>query len=202
VVQGSSAAKAWSPLPKNGYYTVQIHDTLYAIAWRYNIAPQDLAQWNLLDPPYLIFPGKKLRLSRPVDAKPPKRVSPHHQPVRWYWPHPGKILADYGAKPGRRSGLEIGGRLGDAIKAAADGVVVYSGSGLPRYGKLIIVKHNDDYFSAYGFNQTLLVQEKQHVKAGQVISHMGRSPQGEVKLHFVVRYLGKAVDTKALMPAK
>ena len=101
-------------------------------------------------------------------------------------------------------GLAIAGKLGDPVYASATGTVVYSGEGLPGYGKLIIVKHNDEYLSVYGHNSTILVKEKQVVQRGQKIAEMGTSGTGAPtpRLHFEIRREGKTVDPEQLLPPR
>ena len=101
-----------------------------------------------------------------------------------------------------RKGVDIGGASGDAVLAAADGKVVYADSGLRGYGKLIILKHNSLYLTAYAHNQTLLVKEDQMVKKGQKIAEMGSTDADRVKLHFEVRKQGKPVDPAKYLPAR
>jgi lipoprotein NlpD len=96
----------------------------------------------------------------------------------------------------------IDGRLGEPVRAAADGRVAYAGSGLIGYGKLIIVKHNDTYLSAYGYNESLLVKEGQTIKKGQRIATMGEGPGREPRLHFEIRRNGEPVNPRQYLPAR
>ncbi|MFN0186511.1 MAG: peptidoglycan DD-metalloendopeptidase family protein [Aquabacterium sp.] len=118
----------------------------------------------------------------------------------WLWPAAGPLLA--GFEEGRSKGLVLGGKAGDAVLAAADGRVVYAGSGLRGYGNLVIVKHNASYLTAYAHNQLLLVKEDQAVKRGQKIAEMGSSDAERVQLHFEIRRQGKPVDPARLLPAR
>ncbi|WP_170113153.1 peptidoglycan DD-metalloendopeptidase family protein [Ahniella affigens] len=119
--------------------------------------------------------------------------------IRWRWPAEGKLIGRFVAGDPTESGIEIGGRLGQAVTASADGEVVYSGNGLLGYGELIIVQHSPDFLSAYGHNQKRLVNEGAKVKAGQAIAEMGR--QGGVDLlHFEIRQSGKPVDPLKFLP--
>ena len=102
----------------------------------------------------------------------------------------------------KNKGLDIAGKLGDPVLAAADGRVVYAGAGLRGYGNLIILKHNNTYLTAYAHNQSLLVREDQAVKQGQKIAEMGSSDADRVKLHFEVRRQGKPVDPLKHLPAR
>ena len=99
-------------------------------------------------------------------------------------------------------GLVIGGKAGDPVLAAADGRVVYAGSGLRGYGNLIILKHNSTYLTAYAHNQTLLVKEEQAVRRGQKIAEMGSTDADSVKLHFEIRKQGKPIDPAKLLPPR
>lgn len=118
----------------------------------------------------------------------------------WAWPATGPVLAQY--DEARTKGLVIGGKAGDAVLAAADGRVVYAGSGLRGYGNLVIVKHNPTYLSAYAHNRSLLVKEDQPVKRGQQIAEMGSTDAERVQLHFEIRKLGKPVDPARLLPPR
>ena len=118
--------------------------------------------------------------------------------VRWMWPAQGKVSAADGGSATK--GIDISGSRGQAVKAAAGGTVVYSGSGLRGYGELIIVQHNDTFLSAYAHNEARLVQEGRHVDAGETIARMGNSDTTDVMLHFEIRRNGKAVDPLQYLP--
>ena len=120
--------------------------------------------------------------------------------VNWAWPATGSIVAPF--DEGKVKGLVLGGRAGDPVSAAADGRVVYAGSGLRGYGNLIILKHNNTYLTAYAHNQTLLVKEDQSVRRGQKIAEMGSTDADAVKLHFEIRKQGKPVDPARLLPPR
>jgi lipoprotein NlpD len=120
--------------------------------------------------------------------------------VNWAWPATGAVTAPF--DEGKAKGLSIGGKAGDPVLAAADGRVVYAGSGLRGYGNLIILKHNNTYLTAYAHNQTLLVKEDQAVRRGQKIAEMGSSDADSVKLHFEIRKQGKPVDPARLLPPR
>jgi lipoprotein NlpD len=116
------------------------------------------------------------------------------------WPANGPLLA--GFADGRSKGLAIGGSAGDPVLAAADGRVVYAGSGLRGYGNLLIVKHNTTYLTAYAHNQTLMVKEDQIVRRGQKIAEMGSSDSDRVELHFEIRKQGQPIDPTRLLPPR
>jgi lipoprotein NlpD len=121
---------------------------------------------------------------------------------QWRWPVKGKIIATFSSRVQGNKGIDIAGRRGTSIKCAANGKVVYAGSALRGYGKLIIIKHNDDYLSAYAHNDKILVKEQQHVKSGDVIAKMGSTAAQRVMLHFEVRFRGKSVDPLKYLPKK
>ena len=121
---------------------------------------------------------------------------------KWRYPSEGNIIEQYSTKKNGNKGLDFGGKAGDPIIAAADGKVVYSGSALRGYGNLVIVKHNDDYLSAYAHNRSINVKEQDWVKAGQVIAEMGDSGTDSVKLHFEIRHRGRSVNPLKYLPKK
>ena len=116
------------------------------------------------------------------------------------WPHPGQVLTGFDET--KNKGLDFAGKAGDPVLAAADGKVVYAGSGLRGYGNLVILKHNNTYLTAYAHNQSLLVKEDQTVQKGQRIAEMGSSDADRVKLHFEIRKQGKPVDPAKLLPSR
>jgi len=120
--------------------------------------------------------------------------------VAFVWPGTGVVIA--GFDEAKNKGLDLGGKAGDPVVAAADGRVVYAGAGLRGYGNLVILKHNNTYLTAYAHNQTLLVKEDQTVRKGQKIAEMGNSDADRVKLHFEIRRQGKPVDPAKYLPAR
>ena len=223
---GSTAPRsASSPVrvsqPKYGAtQVVQKGDTVYRIATTNGITALDLALWNNIPPPYIIHPGQRLRLypggsvatippprtpvkqatSRP--SKPPPSVVAPVASLAWRWPADGALLSTYQSGNPTRQGIDIAGNAGDAVRAAADGTVVYSGSGLVGYGELIIVKHNDQWLSAYGHNRKRLVSEGATVKVGQQIGELGSTGAARNMLHFEIRLNGKPVDPQLYLPRK
>ncbi len=123
-----------------------------------------------------------------------------HRRLRWRWPAEGKVVRTRAALG--TEGIDIYGRLGQAVRASEGGKVVYSGSGLIGYGKLVIIKHDDEYLSAYAHNQTLLVKEGEQVERGQQIARMGQSGTDRVKLHFEIRRDGKPVPPLRYLPSR
>lgn len=161
--------------------------------------------------------------ARPLDAKPlpgaasgasgvngaaplpppvasPSAATRDDDEVTWSWPAAGAVIAPFDDR--KVKGLSIGGKAGDPVLAAADGRVVYAGSGLRGYGNLIILKHNATYLTAYAHNQALLVKEDQSVKRGQKIAEMGSTDSDAVKLHFEIRKLGNPIDPAKLLPPR
>ena len=217
-------ALQWEP----DSYVVREGDTLYSIAFRHGLDHRDVARWNQLGRGSLIYPGQVIRLVPPsggvaTSAKapaqgaarprssgsasssraPPPKPDAAMQPVaRWRWPAAGPVVVGYGDSGGIGEGISIGGKRGDAVFAAAEGRVVYSGSGLIGYGKLIIVKHNDTFLSAYGHNDTLFVDEGDLVKSGQRIAAMGEGPGRRPVLHFEIRLNGEPVDPLSYLPRR
>ena len=282
---------------RGSYYEVQKGDTLYYIAYITNKDVKDLIRYNNLSEPYVIQPGQKLRLWRPVykapayggtgaggvisatknavsvkaataavsSVSPSKSVSnsikrptsqksnsttssavnkldqnkskeylerkqnvnnvvSHTKPSgvkvatnttkvaksktttksskigKWLWPTKGRVIRKFSSGELGNKGIDIAGQRGQSVISTAGGVVVYSGNALRGYGNLIIVKHNDNYLSAYAHNDSLLVREGQSVNAGQKIATMGSSGSNRVKLHFEIRYQGKSVNPQRYLP--
>jgi lipoprotein NlpD len=131
---------------------------------------------------------------------PPAPAKDGDEDLAWVWPAGGAVAT--GFDEGKNKGLAISGKAGDPVLAAADGRVVYAGSGLRGYGNLVIVKHNATYLTAYAHNQTLLVKEDQAVRRGQKIAEMGSSDAERVQLHFEIRRQGKPIDPAKLLPAR
>ena len=137
--------------------------------------------------------------STPINAN---VVAPIASNVAWQWPTSGNIIQGFSNTDGGNKGIDISGSRGQAVKAAASGRVVYAGNALRGYGNLIIIKHNDDFLSAYAHNDKILVTDQQEVKAGQEIAKMGSSGTNNVKLHFEIRYKGKSVDPVRYLPRR
>lgn len=205
--------------------TVRKGDTLYALARIHNITPRDLAAWNGLSEPYTIYPGQRIRLypgggtpgrapTTVVTAPRPGTSTPAPSPapvptntpiknnINWRWPADGALVGRYVAADVTKQGIDIAGTSGQPVRATAPGVVVYSGAGLVGFGELIIIKHNEQWLSAYGHNRKRLVNEGQNVKAGEQIAEMGRTGTTRDMLHFEIRYNGKPVDPQQYLPAR
>ncbi len=203
-------------------YLVQNGDTLYSIAWRFGIDFRSLSRWNRLSDPNLIRVGQRLQLRAPVQprsktpavgrkkssvasnipnrVKKPIPTKSKPRPIKWSWPADGVVQAASSALGTK--GIEISGVRGQSVKAAAGGTVVYSGSGLRGYGQLIIVKHSEDFLSAYAHNKRVLVTEGTAVRPGQQIAEMGDSDAKRVMLHFEIRRDGKAVEPRKYLPQR
>ena len=218
--QGSIANRAPTNIaPNQDKVKARKGDTLYSMSKWYGVSVERLAQLNQLKKPYIIQPGQTIFL-KPLSrsaASSSARVSsasnvttkPQQQKattiswpkkIRWQRPAKGKVIKKFNHKRNDAKGLDIAGKQGDAIVAAADGKVVYSGNGLISYGNLIIVKHNKMYLSAYAYNRKLLVKEGDMVKAGQKIAEMGRKDKLSPRLHFEIRKNGKPVDPMKYLP--
>lgn len=149
-------------------------------------------------PPPAAAPKPSTR--KPVAKAPPATTS---APVaRWQWPAEGRIIKRFDPKHPGKKGIAISGHPGTPVRAAAAGRVVYAGSGLVGYGRLIIIKHNKIYLSAYGHNREILVREGDRVKAGQIIARMGSSGTRRTMLHFEIRRYGKPVDPLRYLPRR
>ena len=206
-LDGCGSSDALSRAPE--YHTVRAGDTLYSIARSYDLDYRQLAQWNRLGDGSMIRPGQRLLLQPPgslpaatqrAGASVP-RVAVVPAP-RWLWPTDGRIYLRYGESPKTASGIRITGRTGQPVRAAAGGEIVYAGSGLASYGQLLIIKHNQSWLSAYGFNSALLVHEGDKVVAGQVVAEMGEDSAGVAVLHFEIRRAGQPVDPVIYLPSR
>ena len=220
---------AQPPSEKISTHRVSAGETLYSIAWRYNFDTDTFAKLNGIGRPYRIKPGQRLALDQKTASrmgiKPSsvlarakekvdgisarasqKRESKPVQTTnmalgKWVWPTRGKLLDKF-SRSSTRKGVGIAGEKGQSIVAANDGQVVYAGDGLPALGKLLIVRHDGDYLSAYAHNDRLLVANGQKVNGGQKIAELGNSGTGTKidQLHFEIRYKGRAVNPLAILP--
>lgn len=196
-----------------GYHIVAPGETLYFIAWRFNMDYQELAQRNELSPPYRLKVGEKIYLrgvapagtkakvhpapsvTKPAKVKPSKTKPATEVRLgtvkHWLRPAHGKVIHGFSTL---NKGIDIAGHEGEPIRATAAGEIVYAGDGLRGYGNLLLIKHNDEYISAYAHNERLLVKEGDIVQAGQDIATMGHTGTNRVMLHFEIRKHGKAVN--------
>ncbi|HWP94311.1 MAG TPA: peptidoglycan DD-metalloendopeptidase family protein [Gammaproteobacteria bacterium] len=211
-------AVRWEP----DLHVVRQGETLYSIAWRYGLDYRALAEWNDIGRDYRIYPGQKLVLVPPAvvpapgggrtagsaasgagqggNASIPSAVPPRE--VTWDWPANGPLLTDFNHASATGKGIDIGGQVGAEVRAAASGKVVYSGSGLIGYGKLIIIDHDGRYLSAYAHNSELYVSEGTQVQRGDRIATMGIGPGNRPMLHFEIRLDGKPVDPLKHLPRR
>ncbi|MBE0612979.1 MAG: peptidoglycan DD-metalloendopeptidase family protein [Burkholderiales bacterium] len=143
-------------------------------------------------------PAAPVAAPKPEPADKPAAAGDEEDKVDWGWPAQGKVVA--GFSEASNKGLDIAGKMGDPVIASAPGRVVYSGSGLRGYGKLVIIKHNKTYLSAYAHNKDILVKEGQSVVKGQKIAEVGNTDSDKPKLHFEIRKLGKPVDPAKYLP--
>jgi lipoprotein NlpD len=209
-------------------HVVMSGETLFAIAFRYDQDYRQLAQLNHLHSPYTLRVGQVIYLNRSMPpvasprAQPVRNSAPHYPthyvpytphtpPVvrstphpqtpqgRWIWPAQGRVVANFAPLQARK-GIDIAGKQGSKIVAASSGVVAYAGSGLPGYGNLIIIKHNDNYLTAYGNNSRNLVREGQRIKAGQTIAEMGMIERRFWGVHFEIRKSGQPVNPLNYLP--
>lgn len=198
-------------------HRVQKGDTLYSIAWLYGLDYKALAAANGIKSPYTILidqkivlrgePKKSVRKKTPQRTKPkPKSrtktpAQPNVDQVVWRWPLKGEVIKEFSLTGKLNKGIDIKGKTGDRVNAAAAGVVVYAGGNLRGYGKLVIVKHNDRFLSAYGNNQDVRVKEGDRVTSGQMLARVGTSGSDIEMLHFEIRLNGKPENPRKYLPA-
>ncbi|KTD48962.1 hypothetical protein Lrub_1313 [Legionella rubrilucens] len=207
-----------------GIHIVRPGETLYAVAFRYDTDFRQLAAYNRLRSPYALRVGQVLRIRKSVytqrskphpyrqttpavkrwqpapDRKkytmPAKRgwfSTPRRYGGAWQWPAQGRIVTGFVPQQGKK-GIDIAGKKGDLVRASANGVVAYAGSGLSGYGNLIIIKHDGQFLTAYGNNLHNRVKEGQRVKAGQIIADMGIIDRKFFGVHFEIRRSGQPVN--------
>jgi len=226
----ATAAAAPKPAAADGFYTVKQGDTLYSIALDNGADYREVAQWNALDDPTKLRIGQVLRV-KPPDARAEQRsgvvVSPAKgagkvearaidspasparetpvaaaaaaEGVDFIWPAKGKVLAGF-AEP-RSKGIDIDGKIGDPVVAAAAGRVTYIGTGIPGMGKLVVIKHDNGFITVYAHNKDIVVKEQQAVARGQKIAELGNTDADRPKLHFQIRKGSAAVDPMRYLPA-
>ncbi len=233
-----SGCASLPPVAMPDTYEVKRGDTLYSISRRYSLDYVQVAAWNKLKSPDIIYAGQNIRLEptpsgstlvhipkrpAPQSAAVPKRqskkkpqglaivkTSSKHsnkirstsssKQIRWSWPIKGKVVQRYSPNSPGRKGIQIRGTLGQPIKAASTGQVVYSGSGLPGYGRLIIVKHSNSLLSAYGYLGKILVNEGDQVESGQKIAELGPNTENFPVLHFEIRQHGDPINPLRVLP--
>jgi lipoprotein NlpD len=197
-----------------GTHVVRSGETLYAIAFGYDTDYRQLARLNHLNPPYKLRVGQVLNVrglgrrnvikhrpnQRPVyTARKPKAqtartpIFSSHFVSGWQWPVKGRVVTSFIPEQGKK-GINIASNKGEKVHAALSGVVAYAGSGLAGYGNLIIIKHNNQYLTAYGNSVRNLVSEGQQVKAGQIIAEVGIIDRAYWGVHFEIRKMGVPVN--------
>ncbi|WP_018936171.1 peptidoglycan DD-metalloendopeptidase family protein [Thioalkalivibrio sp. ALJ24] len=207
-------------------HTVSSGETLYSIAREYGLEWRELAERNAIGAPYVIRPGQNLRLTGPARSSPPAGGGTAQRPESetpssgeaspepsdpapepppesagdWVWPADGEVVSEFSDSGSARRGLGIGGERGDPVRAARGGEVVYAGSGLVGYGRMIIVRHDERFLSAYGHNDELLVEEGDTVEGGDDIARLGASGTDRPMLHFEIRLDGSPVDPQTYLP--
>ena len=200
-------------------------DNLYSISFLAGENYLDVAAWNNMDPEETIYPGQVIKLypkegTTSIPSKRPAATSSADVPIEqsadennqqiivgstqvsssgWIWPAQGKLVATY-SQSQRRNGIQIAGENGAPIRVSANGRVVYSGTGLIGYGRIIIVKHSERLLSVYAHNSRVVVKEGDTVSQGQKIAEMGSTDTNRVKLHFEIRQDGKPVDPLRFLP--
>jgi lipoprotein NlpD len=212
---------AWKQLRASAY-RVQRGDTLYSVAFAFGLDYGDIATWNHLHPPYVLkvgdvlimkkvnntslvsryqsvlSPTKKSKFSVNYRVNNANRVTVSQsrvsQSIEWQWPVKSKVLQEFTGVYGRSQGIDLAGFKGRSVYASASGLVVYSGTGVRGYGKLVIIKHSEEYLSAYAYLSECFVHVGEWVKAGQRIAAMGLDNYGQVRLHFELRQKGKPVN--------
>jgi len=215
-----------------GFHIVEKGDTLFSIAWTYGWDYHKLASTNSITKPYVIYAGQKIDIANPPMVKKPSKVTsvgksskptvkkekPASKPVRtrhtatikpsldaksgWKWPAKGKVIERFSSKNPQNKGIDISGKKGESVNAAAAGTVVYAGKGLRGYGNLVIIKHDAKFLSAYAHTSRILVREKEKIKAGQIIAEIGSTGTNRVKLHFEIRRNGRPVDPLQFLPKR
>ena len=219
-VAGCAGALQWTPQqegaalePAPGSYMVKPGDTLYSICWRYGLDYHDVASWNHLPSNYRIHPGDRLALAAPAGALRQPVPAPTSTPrsaevlpppggLQWSWPADGQVVRLFHAGSALAKGIDITAARGAEVHASAPGRVVYAGSGLVGYGKLIIIKNSDEFLSAYADNDSILVKEGDIVRGGDRIGTMGLGRDDRPVLHFEIRYGGKPVDPLGYLPKR
>jgi len=232
LVSGCQSNGAPAPVANIGErgktHIVQKGDTLYSIAWRYGLDHGRLAQINRIRKPYTIYAGQRLKLAgvparlssksssgkrTPKKSAAPKTVyaaKPVSKPkpaftasrLAWAWPVDGRVISKFSLSGSVNKGIDIEAKEGTQVKAAEAGSVVYAGGNLRGYGKLVIIKHDDAFLSAYGNNESLLVKEGETVTKGQAIAKVGANDAKVEMLHFEIRRQGRPEDPVRHLPKR
>ncbi len=202
-----------------GFYRVERGDTVSKIARANRTTVNNIKRWNGLTNPDAIEVGQVLRIAPPAgsasaaessaagaasakseasaEALSQNKAGPG---VTLVWPAQGSVIRGFDGKNSK--GIDIANAAGTPVVAAATGNVVYAGNGLRGYGNMLIVKHDDEYLTAYAHNRALLVKEGQTVQQGQQIAEMGDTDSNRTMLHFEVRYMGRSTDPARYLPPR
>lgn len=228
----STEAKFSKSKKSTTFHIVEKGDTLFSIAWTYGWDYHKLASANSIPRPYTIYAGQKIDISNRVATKPSVKVASvgktSKRPAKkekvatapykpsqttptkaildskdgWNWPAKGKVIERFSTSKPKNKGIDIAGKKGESVNAAAAGTVVYAGKGLRGYGNLVIIKHDAKFLSAYAHTSRILVREKEKIKAGQIIAEIGSTGTNKVKLHFEIRRNGRPVDPLQFLPKR
>ena len=213
----------------DGFYQVKRGDTLYSIALEHGADFREIAQWNHLDNPNRIREGQLLRIraaetapsvqvaparpsgrveSKPLESAPAESKAAESKPaeakplpaasIELIWPVKGKVITAFSES--KNKGIDIGGNIGEPVVAAASGKVIYVGTGIPGYGKFVVLKHGE-MSTVYAHNKAIVVKLDDSVARGQKIAELGDSDADRPKLHFQLRRLGSPVDPLRYLPS-
>ncbi|MDY3330773.1 MAG: M23 family metallopeptidase [Pelistega sp.] len=208
---GGSVSRPTAAVPTSGVHVVQRGDTLYSISRRYGVPVNTLLSMNSISDPSQIEVGQRIRVasgastassgSRPTAAAPATSSAPARaadaSSIAWEWPHRGNIINAYSEST---RGIDIAGKIGDPVKAAAAGNVSYVGNGLRGLGNLVLITHSNGFISAYAHNHRILVKQGQRVTKGQQIAELGQSDTTSPRLHFEIRRNGNPVNPQSYLP--
>ncbi|SUO95427.1 peptidoglycan DD-metalloendopeptidase family protein [Suttonella ornithocola] len=187
-------------LKPGGNYIIKRGDTLFGIAWRYGLDMDELARWNNITDKNHILAGTVLRTSPPIGIERETVIAPSVSQSGlngWIWPTRGNVTQSFSPTQPGKQGIRINGVRGQNIRAASDGEVAYTGTGLSGFGRMVIIRHKDRILSAYGYLDKVHVSEGQKIQRGQPLGTMGIGPRNTPMLHFETRKQGKPVNPYA-----
>ncbi len=221
---GGDSSQDNAPSRQSETHVVESGETLYAIAWMYDLDHRQLAAANDLEPPYTIYPGQELVVARervadqrvgsassqpsaggnrPAEARENRRrgsvATRQLEGISWQWPADARVSGRFA---GDRQGLDIAVDAGQPVYAVADGDVVYAGRGIQGAGNLVILRHSGRHLSAYMHNSRVVVSQGDSVRAGDMIAEAGQSPDGGPLVHFAIRVDGNPVDPTRYLPSR